>query len=164
MKIKLLIIWTVLCLTCCNFGPKPKSENQQSVIDVQSNDLEMNHAIEEAKKTLYKFKDALRSKNKDFSYFALKSKFKSDNGVEHIWISDVTIKNEKYIGVIDNIPKSITYLHIGDTIQLSYENISDWMYVDNNTLRGGYTIRLLRKRMSENERKRFDAEIKLVIE
>jgi uncharacterized protein YegJ (DUF2314 family) len=47
---------------------------------------------------------------------------------------------------------------VGDTVQISNDNISDWMYVDGIKLRGGYTIRLLRKRMTETERKQFDAE------
>lgn len=154
----------VLGLISCNGEHKQKYDDQKADIDLPTKDIEMHQVIVEANKTLYKFEDALKSNNRDYSYFALKSKFKSDNGVEYIWISDVTIKNDMYIGVIDNIPKSITYLHIGDTVELSKENISDWMYVDNNKLRGGYTIRLLRKRMSDSQRKQFDDEIKLIIE
>jgi uncharacterized protein YegJ (DUF2314 family) len=62
------------------------------------------------------------------------------------------------------LPESTTDVKIGDKIQILNDNISDWMYVDNQKLRGGFTIRVLRKRMTESERKQFDAENGLIIE
>jgi len=53
---------------------------------------------------------------------------------------------------------------IGDTIEIRPNEISDWMYIDNGTLRGGSTIRVLRNRMSVEERTAFDAEYGVVIE
>ena len=38
------------------------------------------------------------------------------------------------------------------------------MYIDNQKLRGGYTLRVLRNRMTETERKQFDADSGLIIE
>lgn len=104
------------------------------------------------------------SSNPDFKYFALKTRFKTANGGEHIWVSNISLKDNKYYGVVDNLPESTTDVKIGDTIQIVNENISDWMYIDNQKLRGGFTIRLLRKRMTETERKQFDAVNGLIIE
>jgi len=62
------------------------------------------------------------------------------------------------------LPESTTNVKLGDTIQIENDNISDWMYADNQKLEGGFTIRLLRKRMTEPERKQFDNKIGLIIE
>ena len=37
------------------------------------------------------------------------------------------------------------------------KDITDWMYVDKGILQGGYTIKLIRNRMSKEERAKFDA-------
>ena len=74
------------------------------------------------------------------------------------------MKDDKFYGVVANLPESTTEVSLGDTIQIANENISDWMYVENQKLHGGYTIRLLRSRMTESERKQFDEESGWIIE
>ena len=37
------------------------------------------------------------------------------------------------------------------------DDITDWMYIEDGRLIGGYTTRLLRERMSPEERKQLDA-------
>ncbi len=115
-------------------------------------------------KTLDKFNEALKSGKPDFEYFALKTRFNTPNGGEHIWVSNIILKEGKYFGVIDNLPESTTDVKLGDTIQIKNDNITDWMYIDNQKLRGGYTLRVLRNRMTETERKQFDADSGLIIE
>jgi uncharacterized protein YegJ (DUF2314 family) len=52
----------------------------------------------------------------------------------------------------------------GEEVRVDPEKISDWMYVDNGVLRGGFTLRVLRSRMSPQEREQFDSEIGFGIE
>ena len=44
-----------------------------------------------------------------------------------------------------------------NTNKINKNNISDWMYLDKKILKGGFTIKLLRKRMSSGERAQFDS-------
>lgn len=166
MKRNILTILILLGLVSCNSNQTTKTEREgePTIYSVTDNDAEMNDAIKTANQTLDKFNTALISGNKDFKYFALKTRFKTPNGGEHIWVSNITHKDKKYFGIVDNLPESTTDVQIGDTIQIVNDNISDWMYVDNQKLRGGFTIRLLRKRMTEPERKQFDTENGLIIE
>ena len=48
-------------------------------------------------------------------------------------------------------------LKLNDTIRINKKDISDWMYLDNDILRGGFTIKLLRLRMTASERAEFDS-------
>ena len=124
----------------------------------------MNKAIQAAMQTLNVFDTALKSKNSSYYYFALKAKFDVEEGAEHIWLSDIGIQNTQYRGVIDNVPNSILGIKSGDTIKLDKSRITDWMYLEDGRLRGGYTIRVVRKHMTENERKAFDEENGIIVE
>ena len=166
MKKQILTIIIFLGLVSCNSRQTNKIErkDEPTIYNVKDDDIEMNQAIKMANQTLENFNQALLSKKPDFTFFSLKTRFKASKGGEHIWVSEITLKDGKYFGVIANSPESTTEVKIGDTIQIAKDNISDWMYIENNKLRGGYTIKLLRKRMNETERKQFDTENGLIIE
>lgn len=166
MKRHVLTILILLGQISCkpNETTKTEREGESTIYNVTADDAEMKEAINTANQTLEQFNEALMSQNPDFGYFALKVRFDAPNGREHIWASDIVIKGNKYFGVVNNLPENTTEVKIGDTIQINNNNISDWMYVDSNRLRGGFTLRLLRKRMTELERKQFDEENGLIIE
>lgn len=166
MKTQILTIILILGLVGCNSKQTTKIERkgEPPVYGVQGDDVEMNEAIKKAYQTLDKFKLALKSDNKDFKDFALKVRFTTQKGGEHIWRSSISLRNNKYFGVVYNLPESTTEVKMGDTIQIKTDDISDWMYIDGNRLRGGYTIRVLRNRMTDIERKQFDKEYNIRIE
>jgi uncharacterized protein YegJ (DUF2314 family) len=60
-------------------------------------------------------------------------------------------------GVIANPPVRKD-LKFKQRVQIEFSHLSDWMFVDNGKLVGGFTTRLLRKRMAPEEKKRADAE------
>jgi len=159
MKFYLLSFIILMGCNGCNNTQTLKIERkgEPPIYSVQNDDAEMNHAIMSAIQTLDSFKVALLSKNKDYKYFALKSRFITPNGSEHIWLKNIILKDKKYVGIVANLPESISDVKLGDTISILKNNITDWMYLDNKKLRGGFTIRLLRKRMTEPDKKQFDA-------
>jgi uncharacterized protein YegJ (DUF2314 family) len=53
---------------------------------------------------------------------------------------------------------------MGEKVLIDKKDITDWMYLDNNTLKGGYTIRVIYNRMSKEERKKFAATLRFKIE
>ncbi|MFH6997300.1 YegJ family protein [Flavobacterium sp. FlaQc-57] len=156
MKTKILIASIIFCLISCKKSDKVERENQPDIYNVEGNDKEMTEAIKKANQSLADFNTALT--NPKIEVKSLKVKFKNQQNTEHIWLSNVEFKEGKYTGVLDNEPEYITDYKIGDTINVDNKNISDWMYIENGKLFGGYTIKVLRNRMSESERKQFDAE------
>lgn len=166
MKQNLLTLVILFGLVSCNNNQTNKTERngEPTIYHVTNIDAEMNDAIKTANQTLDKFNEALKSGNPNFGYFALKTRFNSSNGGEHIWVSSITLKDNKYFGIVDNLPASTTDVKLDDTIEIKNANISDWMYIDNQKLRGGYTVRLLRSRMTEQERKQFDEGNGIIIE
>ena len=134
------------------------SQDATDIIIVEQGDSQMDSAIKNAQISLTKFDSALCSNNPRYNWFALKVRFAygDDNG-EHIWFKDITQKDGEYMGVVSNEPINIKDISLNDTILIKRKDISDWMYIDADTLRGGFTIRLLRDRMPQNERDEFDA-------
>jgi uncharacterized protein YegJ (DUF2314 family) len=65
----------------------------------------MNEAIAMAKKTLPLFDSAWRSKRYDRSLFSLKVRFPTDNGGEHIWLSEISLKDGQYSGKVNDVPE-----------------------------------------------------------
>jgi len=153
-----LLLFIIISILSCNSQNKIERENEPTIYNIEENDVEMNKAVETAKQTLDSFDYAFKNYTRVFTFFGLKKRFEENGIVEHIWIGNIKYENGKYIGIIDNEPEKIENIKLGDTVEIEKDDISDWMYIKNSELHGGYTIRLLRNRMSENERKKFDAE------
>lgn len=155
---KTILLFLIIIFLSCNSNNKIERENEPTIYNISENDIEMNKAMEKARQTLDSFDFAFKNETRVFTFFGLKKKFKENDDVEHIWIGNIKLENGKYIGIIDNEPEKIKGIKLGDTVEIDKKDISDWMYIKNSELHGGYTIRLLRDRMSESERKIFDSE------
>ncbi|MCE4065768.1 DUF2314 domain-containing protein [Chryseobacterium gleum] len=158
-KYPIYLLLSLIVLSCQRKDQVVKRDNEPDIHILQGEDTEMNTAIENAQKSLYKFKEAIESRNPDYYNFALKERFTTaDSGGEHIWISEVQYSDDKFYGIVDGDPISTTEVKLGDTIEINPYYITDWMYIDKNIVKGGYTTRVLRKRMSQKEREQMDKE------
>jgi uncharacterized protein YegJ (DUF2314 family) len=162
-----VILNLVICfgtIACGNIQPKEEeSESSSNLYMTPSEDKEMNEAVLAAKETIDQFQKALLSNQYDNNTFALKVRFPTEIGAEHIWATGISLKDGEYYGTIDNLPTFTTKVSIGEEILLESENITDWMYGDNGVLRGGYTLKLIRSRMTKEEQEMFDNNFQLKI-
>lgn len=146
-----------LALSCQKKDIVIKVRDEPDVHLLVKEDEEMNQAVANAKKTLFRFKNAITAKNPHFYNFALKERFNTaGGGGEHIWISEIDYYNGKFYGIVDGQPVSTTDVNFGDTIEVKNDDITDWMYIDNDVVKGAFTTRVLRKRMTREEREAMD--------
>lgn len=125
----------------------------------------MNKAIREAKRTYASFLNTFEKPGDDKSDFAVKLKFACDTeGVEHMWLNYLHHRGEKMFGILENDPVDVSRVKAGDTLQVIKDSVTDWMFLENNKLIGGYTIRVLYKKMSKKEKEQFKKEISFEIE
>ncbi|WP_312075303.1 DUF2314 domain-containing protein [Chryseobacterium sp.] len=159
-KIITIAIFSFITFSCQEKKERIKREGEPDMILVKSEDDEMNSAIDNAKKTFKsEFHTALLSENPDFVNFAIKQRFDlPDNNGEHIWIGNITFKNNKYYGIVHNDPYEQIGVKLGDSVTVNIENLSDWMYYDKNIVKGAYTVKLLRKTMTDEEKKQMDSD------
>jgi len=134
-----------------------------NVVHVSDSDPAMNNAMAQARATVDQFADALRNPGKR-SDFSLKAKFTEGSATEHMWVNDVRPEGDSFKGKVGNDPDKLKKVHFGQSCSIPRERVSDWMYVENGKLVGGYTLRVLRDRMSAAERKKFDASLPFKIE
>lgn len=137
------------CASQPHHGTHPVSrEMRQQGIDppcftVTGRDEEMKQAVQQARKTVGKFVTALRHPTAAQHDFEVKKRFVQGDAKEHIWLSHVTYSGHLIYGDIDNHPRKIKGLKIGQRVSVKPGEISDWAYIDKGKLVGGYTIRVL---------------------
>lgn len=156
MKNPLMIVLILLCHPLLGQSDKTERPGETAIYNVDSDDAEMNEAIKKSRLTFNEFLTAFKNKKDSQTSFSVKMPFATEYGAEHIWLTSLEIKDGKLLGIVDNLPQSVTSIRLGDIVEIDENKISDWFYLENEKLVGGHTIRLLRARMSSSERKRFD--------
>lgn len=162
---KIILILISSLVLSCNSSKNSKEEQQEEVVFVEDSDLQMNDAMAKAKVTFSIFEEAYASKS-DKSNYSVKQKFASEGHIEHIWVGNIQKEGSDYYGVVDNEPVYITSVELGSTVKVDLEQLSDWMILDTETgkVKGGYTIQVLRNKMSDQEKEQFDNNSGLVFE
>ena len=125
----------------------------------------MNKAIATARKTSDAFLQALRNPKSSYRDFCVKKPYPSKRSdAEHIWIGGVHEVGDHLEGRIENEPYGTTEVKFGQLVSVKLNEISDWRYLEDNRLIGGYTIRYFYDRMSQAEKKAFLEEAGFVME
>lgn len=171
-KLIQILILLPFCFSCGNTQSEiqPGLDNlgfdtTANTYSVTEEDTSMNSAISKAIGSLDKFDRALKSGNTSYTDFAVKKRYRTPNGgAEHMWIVGIKLENEYYKGFVNNDAEKTTEVKYGDTVIVRKDEITDWMYLDKNVLRGGYTIREIRNRLSKDERVKIDKDLGFKIE
>lgn len=131
---------------------------QPQYFDVAQHNHRMRRAAHEARRTVGVFIQALEHPQAGQYDFEVKKPFRQGEVVEHIWLSRVSFKGNRFHGYVDNYPRLIKGLKMGDRVSVNPDEISDWAYVQNGRLVGGYTIRVLYAELSPDDKKRLEKE------
>ena len=133
-----------------------RADGELSMFDVKENDAAMDQATRHARRRVDKFIAALQHPAPGQRDFQVKKLFIKDGKGEHIWLADVKFVGNRFVGVVDNRPANIPGLKVGAKASVNPDEISDWSYVDNGRLVGGYTIRVLYSELTPQERADFE--------
>lgn len=126
------------------------------VVYFKGNDPEMNAAIAAARSTLDVFFKTVET-DLIIREPALKVAVpNASGGSEHIWMGQfAVVEADKIVATVHNRPEDVPGLQLGDIYEFSPDQISDWSYMKDDKLHGGYTIRVILGRMSKDEAARF---------
>jgi len=149
----------LLCLlfSCSQNEAKPKTSKTSSKIS-KATEKAIERGIEEAKKTLQSgFLDVYEAKEEGNYNYSIKMAFRSFTEEEHIWLDNIRYDNSNtLIGFLANEPKKLTHIKSGEQLKIVFEDIVDWMYLKDDVLYGGYTIKALRENMTDAQKAAFD--------
>jgi uncharacterized protein YegJ (DUF2314 family) len=125
-------------------------------VEVPKDHIAMRRAVIEARKTVGEFIAALKHPAPGQQDFEVKKRFIQSGQVEHIWLSDVQSVGNRFQGRVDNQPRKIQGLKLGQLVLVKPNEISDWLYIDHGKLVGGYTVRVQYNELSPKEKQEFD--------
>ncbi len=144
-------LFTVGNLTSCS---RHHSE-EDKIINVSSDDAEMNAAIAKARASLPDFWKVYGKPEHGESDFSLKVKINDKEQTEYFWVVDLDQRDGKIFGTINNDPDIVKNVKLGDRIAVNEPDISDWLYLRNGKMVGNYTLRALFKQMSKDEVEKY---------
>ena len=122
------------------------------IIGVRAADAEMNAAIAHARDTLPTFWASCDAQKPTEIGHALKVRFDVGAEVEHVWVSDVKkLSDGNCSGRFANEPSDLLGKNVGDQVEFKQIDISDWMFMRNDKVVGGETIKALLKSMPKEE-------------
>jgi uncharacterized protein YegJ (DUF2314 family) len=133
-----------------------KNTSEPEYYQIPKNHTVMHRAVLEARKTVGEFITVLKHPASGQQDFEVKEPFIEGNEVEHIWLSHVRLVGPRFEGRVDNKPQKIPGLKLGQLVSVNPNEISDWLYVDNGKLVGGYTVRAHYNELSPQQKREFD--------
>jgi uncharacterized protein YegJ (DUF2314 family) len=139
-------------------GRQNKAPGAPGYQQVADNDRQCERAEEHAQRNLGFFIAALKAKKPGDTSFAIKKGFVDGDKVEHLWITNVTYDGTAFRGKIDNKPREVKNVRLGQRVTVASRAVSDWMFVKDGKLIGGYTTRVLYARLTPEQRAQFDRE------
>ena len=96
--------------------------------------------------------------------FEVKKAFVDGHNAEHLWVGDLKWDGTNFRGKINNKPHDLRNVKLGQSVVVAPQEISDWMFIKNGKLIGGYTTRVLYARLSPQDKARFNKEADFKIE
>ena len=137
-----------------------KMPGEMAMYDVDDKDAQLERASRHARRTVGEFITAVQNPKPGQHDFQVKKLFVAKDGskFEHIWLADIHFNGNRLVGVVDNKPAYIQGLKIGAKASVNPDEITDWSYVDNGHLVGGYTIRVIYTELSAQEKQDFEKE------
>ena len=145
---------------------KDQTASESTVVLAPKGDSKMEQAYQEARTTFNYFWRELSWEYRRIipahSFSCVKVPFsqqfsgKSELTTEYMWINDIFFDGERITGTLVNQPNELTNIKVGDSVTVSLEEISDWMFSIGGQTYGGFTIQVMRSEMDAASRKAHD--------
>ncbi|WP_313386505.1 DUF2314 domain-containing protein [Chishuiella sp.] len=163
-NIFLTIAFTSVLFSCGNKTEQIGVNAYKGIDKQEKEQKDLDSIGKEARQTFDDFKLALSMKDTTTTNFIVKEMYNIPNSTqkEHVWIRDVyTDQDDQLKGVVDNAPQYTKDVKLNDTVIIKPEEISDWMYYKGDKMIGGYSIKYMRSKLTDEERKKFDEQYKV---
>jgi uncharacterized protein YegJ (DUF2314 family) len=123
--------------------PKPAKKVDDRIVEIKAEDPAMQAAFKKAQASLDQFLAVVATKNPKLDNISVKIAVKDHKRVEYFWITPFTVEADGFSGAINNIPRFVTNVQLGQTRKFARADIVDWMYTETvdkaMTMHGNFT-------------------------
>ena len=130
-----------------------KDSQDVAVVGADSDDPEMEKAVEDARKSWSDFAKAFEAKAEGTGNFGVKFPFDAPENKEFMWVEVTSLDDEFVTGKLANDPVWVKDLKLGSKVKRKISEIADWMYIKDGDIVGGYSVKVLLKRQEEEQAK-----------
>jgi uncharacterized protein YegJ (DUF2314 family) len=131
---------------------------QDEIVAVPKGDPDMAAAFRQARETLKTFLDLARTPRSTITSMAVKVAVRDGGETEYFWISPFTEQDGRFVGKINNTPRSVHNVKLGQTITFKQSDVVDWLYRENGKMFGNFTACALLKHVPPSEMQAFKRE------
>ncbi len=126
---------------------------------IRSSDPEYQQTIDDAQAALESFRSIAPSLIDTAAFPSIKTELVSADDRAFIWLAVEEVSAVGFIASVIQVPAALGAYSVGDRLEVPGSAVLDWMYHDESTLHGGYSIRYQRAHLSPEEHAGFDAHI-----
>jgi uncharacterized protein YegJ (DUF2314 family) len=131
---------------------------RDEIMAVPKGDPDMEAAFRKARETLADFLALARAPRSSIDNMAVKVAIRDRSETEYFWVSPFKEKDGAFVGTINNTPRSVRNVKLGQVISFQSSDIVDWLYRENGKMVGNYTACVLLKQVPASERQAFARE------
>ena len=128
-----------------------------AVVGADSDDPEMEKAVEDARKSWSDFVKAFEARAEGTDNFGVKFPFDAPENKEFMWVEVTSVDDEFVTGKLANDPVWVKDLKLGSKVKRKVSEIADWMYMKDGDIVGGYSVKVLLKRQAEEQAKESES-------
>jgi len=150
----LLLAVTAFLFTGCKDAAKEKRRaDLRALMHGNTDDPDLRAASEKARATVGEFLAALQKPAPNQRQFMVRMAFPAKDGKQQIlWVTDITFDGTLIHGrVDDNTSQPGSGLAKDGKVSFPPAEIADWMFNEDGKAVGGYQLRALKKKMTEEE-------------
>ena len=131
---------------------------QDEIVAVPKGDPDMEAAFRQARETLKTFLDLARTPRPSITSMAVKVAVRDGGDTEYFWISPFTEQDGRFVGKVNNTPRSVHNVKLGQSIAFKQSDVVDWLYRENGKMYGNFTACALLKHVPPSEMAAFKRE------
>lgn len=140
-----------LCLLLAFAPSHAGAESDDKAMMIASDDAEMAAAIAKARSSLDEFLALSETPPPGTGKFKLKVMIVDGNATEHFWVIPFKQTGNGFVGILANEPEIVRNVVLGQNVEFTRDDISDWGYTKNGRQVGSFTVCVMLKKMSKQE-------------
>jgi uncharacterized protein YegJ (DUF2314 family) len=154
----------LLCLAAVGSQAQTLMERARTdqVVTMDAEDAAMKQAYARAQASLDSFLGDALSPSPRNSNHAVKVRVRDGALTEYFWVGQVRRSEQRFKGVVDNEPRLVKNVRMGQEISFAQAAIVDWLYTaPNGAMQGAFTTCVLLSREKPEEARALAAHLQL---